>query len=109
MCLYEELTWTDEERSSSRLRKLFHDITLSLGGVFYAYPVPDEAVWEIVRSLDRIFRHALNTKDSSDSANSEPPKHSRGRRHPAVVELLRKLDGYGLANMNQPAEVFNDV
>ena len=95
---YDELTGTDEERSSNQLTGLFREITLSLGGVFYAYPVPDDAVWEIIRSLDRIFRHTLNSNDSSDTGNSEPPKHSRGRRHPAIVELLRRLDGYGEFN-----------
>ena len=106
---YDELAGTDEELSPGQLTGLFREITLSLGGVFYAYPVPDDAVWEIVRSLDRIFRHALDSNDSSDASNSEPPKHSRGRRHPAVIELLRRLDGYGLANMNPSAGVFSDA
>ena len=106
---YDELAGTDEELSPGQLTGLFREITLSLGGVFYSYPVPDEAVWEIVRSLDRIFRHALDSNDSLDAGNPEPPKSSRGRRHPAVVELLRRLDGYGLANMNQPAEAYSDV
>jgi len=95
---YDELTGTDEERSSSQFTGLFREITLSLGRVFYAYPVPDDAVWEIVRSLDRIFRHTLNSKGSSDTGNSEPSKNSRGRKHPTVVELLRRLDGYGEFN-----------
>ena len=109
MELYNELSGIVEGLSSDRLNSVFRDITLAIGGVFYAYPVPDDAVWEIVRSLDRIFRHTLNSNDSSDTGNSESPKHSRGRRHPAVVELLRRLDGYGLGNMNQSAGAFNDV
>ena len=95
---YDKLAGTDDKRSSSQLTGLFRDITLSLGGVFYAYPVPDDAVWEIVRSLDRIFRRTLNSKSSSVKGNSKHPKHSRGRKHPAVVELLHRLDGYGVFN-----------
>ena len=89
---------SEKTLSHHQIHNLLRDISLVIGGVFYAYPVPDDAVWEIVRSLDRIFRHTLNSKDSSDAGNSEPPKHSRGRKHPAIVELLRRLDGYGEFN-----------
>jgi len=74
-----------------RLQPVFREITLALGGVFYIYPVPDEAVWAIARSLDRIFRRAYNAGESNGTS-AEPPPHSRGRKHPAIVELLRHVD-----------------
>jgi len=93
---YDELTGTDEERSSCQLAKLFREITLSLGSAFYAYPVPDEAVWEIVRSLDRIFRNAMRSFNGNNDNAAEPSPHSRGRKHPAILELLRRLDEYSV-------------
>jgi len=89
---------SEKVQSRHQIHNLLRDITLAIGGVFYTYPVPDDAVWEVARSLDRIFSHALNSKSSSDTGNSIPPKHSRGRKHPAVAELLRRLDGFGAFN-----------
>ena len=89
---------SEKVQSRDQIHNLLRDITLAIGGVFYTYPVPDDAVWEVARSLDRIFRHALNSKSSSVKGNSKHPKHSRGRKHPAVVELLHRLDGYGVFN-----------
>ncbi len=77
------------------LKRTLKDITLALGGVFYAYPVPDEAVWEVARSLDRIFHRALKSLVDDRSGESESSHFSQGRKHPAIVELLRRLDGYG--------------
>jgi len=74
-----------------RLHPVFREITLALGGVFYLYPVPDEAVWATARSLDKIFRSAFDAAEN----NVTPPElqpHSRGRKHPAIVELLRHVD-----------------
>ena len=95
---YDELAGTDEERSSCQLARLFREITLSLGGVFYAYPVPDEAVWEIIRSLDRIFRNAMRSFNGDSDNAADPSRHSRGRKHPAILELLRRLEEYGELN-----------
>jgi len=76
------------------LKQILKDITLALGGAFYAYPVPDEAVWEIARSLDRIFRKALKSLGDERARDVEYSHNSQGRKHPAIVELLRRLDGY---------------
>ena len=92
MDIYEELGGTDEEQSSHQLTGLFREITLSLGGIFYAYPVPDEAVWETARSLDRIFRNAMKSFNEESDDATEPNRHSQGRKHPAIAELLRRLD-----------------
>ena len=86
---------SEKARSHHQIHSLLRDISLAIGGVFYAYPVPDDAVWEVARSLDRIFRRAIPTGDPCCDVNGEPPpKNSRGRRHPAIVELLRKLEVY---------------
>ena len=92
---------SEKARSHHQVHNLLRDITLAIGGVFYAYPVPDNAVWEVARSLDRIFRRAIPAGDSCCDINDEPlPNNSRGRRHPAIVELLRKLEVYGSRQPN---------
>jgi len=85
---------SEKARSHHQIHNLLRDISLAIGGVFYAYPVPDDAVWEVARSLDRIFRRAFPASDSCCDVNSKPHKHSKGRKHPAIVELLRKLEVY---------------
>jgi len=86
---------SEKALSHHQIYNLLRDISLAIGGVFYAYPVPDDAVWEVARSLDWIFRRAFPASDSCCDVNDEPPpKNSRGRRHPAIVELLRKLEVY---------------
>ena len=77
--------------SIEQLNCVFHDITLAIGGVFYAYPVPDDAVWKVARSLDQIFCQVLPYGEETNDAEGEPPLNSQGRKHPAIVELLRKL------------------
>ena len=74
-------------------QRLFKKITLAIAGVFYLYPVPDEAVWDMVRSLDKIFRTELGLP-SKDVEDAKPHKHSQGRKHPAVTELLNRLEKY---------------
>ena len=91
---YDELGGTDVEQYSHQLTGLFRDITLSLGGIFYAYPVPDEAVWETARSLDRIFRNAMKFFNEDSDNAAELTRHSQGRKHPAIAELLRRLDEF---------------
>jgi hypothetical protein len=82
----------DRDQSPRRLQAVFRDIALAIGGVFYAYPVPDEAVWETARSLDKIFQQALAKRKRQSKPEPPIPRHSRGRKHPAIVELLRRLD-----------------
>jgi len=95
MELYDGLSETTDRLSFEQLNSVFRDITLAIGGVFYAFPVPEDAVWEVARSLDRIFRHALPSEEEASEDKGEPPPHSQGRKHPAIVELLRKLKVYG--------------
>ena len=38
--------------------------------------------------------HAFLSSDPGCDVASEPLKHSKGRKHPAIVELLRKLEVY---------------
>ena len=85
---------SEKALSHQQIHNLLRDISLAIGGVFYAYPVPDDAVWEVARSLDRIFRNTLLSNDPDCDVNSELQKHSKGRKHPAIMELLRRLDGY---------------
>gem|GEM_PF-1690085 len=74
-------------------QQLFKRITLSLASVFYLYPVPDEAVWDAVRCLDKIFRQELGMIPR-EVEDAQPHKYSQGRKHPAVTELLKRLNNF---------------
>jgi len=80
------------------IQHLLKEVTLALGGVFYAYPVPDEAVWETARSLDRIFRNAMKSFSEDSDEETEATRHSQGRKHPAIAEILRRLDKFAEYN-----------
>jgi len=74
-------------------QQLFRRITLSLATIFYLYPVPEEAVWDATRCLDKIFRRELGIIPR-EVEDARPHKHSQGRKHPAVTDLLKRLDRY---------------
>ena len=76
------------------IHNVLRDVALAIGGVFYSYPVPDEAVWATARSLDKIFRRALEAQAEQAPRTEAVPPHSRGRKHPAIVELLRRLEAH---------------
>jgi len=78
--------------SRRHIHNVLREVALAIGGVFYSYPVPDEAVWATARSLDKIFRRALEAQTEQATLTDSVAPHSRGRKHPAIVELLRRLE-----------------
>lgn len=80
---------TDTRR---HLQQVFRRIVLRLGGLIAVHQPEDEFVWAVICSLDQIFEEHLGSDASSGCAS--------GRRtaspHPGVVELLARLDRYGL-------------
>lgn len=68
------------------LRAIFRQITVTLGGLFAVYEADDELIWAVTRELGELF-----------AAHLEPQREEAGRGewsrpHPALVELLARLD-----------------
>jgi len=71
---------------------MFEEIALVLGGVVSLHPVNNEAIWSLVRGLDRVRQRHLRAVDRSDP---DPP-FARGdgaeiTPHPAVEQFLKNL------------------
>lgn len=68
----------------------FEEAALALGGVAATYPLPDEAVWELARSLDLIHERACGRCGSREAALADDQDDAE---HPAIVHLLAQLRG----------------
>lgn len=92
----------DDTDTQRQLQEVFRRIVLTLGGLIAVHQPGDEFVWAVTCSLDQIFEEHLGTDASGGCAN--------GRRsaspHPAVVELLARLDRYGLESKPASQQAF---
>jgi hypothetical protein len=68
----------------------FEEAALALGGVAATYPIPDEAVWDLARSLDLIHQRACGKCGAANAVQDEEPEDAE---HPAIVHLLAQLNG----------------
>jgi hypothetical protein len=70
------------------LTAAFEEAALALGGVVADYAIPDEAVWDLARALDRIHERAREQCGANDTAEPDDPDDAE---HPAIVHLLTQL------------------
>ena len=75
-------------RCRQAMTAALEEAALAVGGVVASYPTPDEAVWDLCRSLDRIHERAVGRCGTVDLAGADTPDDSE---HPAVAFLLTQL------------------
>lgn len=68
----------------------FEEAALALGGVAAVYPVPDEMIWELARTLDLIHERACGRCGAMEAAAGGD---SVDGEHPAIIHLLAQLHG----------------
>lgn len=72
------------------ITEAFEEAALALGGVAAAYQMPDEAVWDLARSLDLIHQRACEKFQTEEEG---PADEREDAVHPAIVHLLARLGG----------------
>jgi hypothetical protein len=80
------------------LTAAFEEATLALGGVAAMYPIPDEAVWELARTLDLIHERACNRCGAQEGIASADPDDDE---HPAIIYLLAQLRSRGASKSDR--------
>ena len=71
------------------IKEIYKDFAVCLGGIFAVHKelIDDELIWEISRSLERLFRKHLSRFGKSRDQGS-PDKMSP---HPAIINLLERI------------------
>ena len=83
----------DPRAAAAETDRFFREIVLCLGGIFAARGCDDALIWQVTRSLDRIYQRSRARLLESESAgdNDGPPR--RVEPHPAVEDLLSRIGG----------------
>lgn len=80
---------------SEDLRELldstFEEVTLVLGGAFAVHRFSEEAIWQIMKSLDELHSKAVARIEGLEQKEGGKPARSSFQPHPAVEALLQKL------------------
>lgn len=71
--------------------RFFREIVLCLGGIFAAQEVDDALIWQVTKSLDRIYqRNRARLLERDGGADNDVPQR-RMEPHPAVEDLLTRI------------------
>jgi hypothetical protein len=71
--------------------RFFREIVLCLGGIFASQECDDALVWQVTKSLDRIYqRSRARILEREGSSDNETPQR-RIEPHPAVEDLLSRI------------------
>lgn len=71
--------------------RFFREIVLCLGGIFAARECDDALVWQVTKSLDRIYqRTRARLLERETNGDTDLPQR-RVEPHPAVEDLLSRI------------------
>ncbi len=80
---------------SDALRELldstFEELALVLGGAFAMHQFSEDAIWQIMESLETVHSKAVAKLDGLGSKESLKPERNPFQPHPAIEALLQKL------------------
>jgi hypothetical protein len=71
--------------------RFFREIVLCLGGIFAAQEVDDALIWQVTKSLDRIYQRSRARLLERESAGDNDVPQRRVEPHPAVEDLLTRI------------------
>ncbi|GEM_PF-6676140 len=74
--------------TTAALTKLFRDLVLAVGEATKDMEIGDDRVWELARKLHSLWRGALRSVRSAETA--DPAQDLSG--HQAMQELIRLID-----------------
>jgi hypothetical protein len=71
--------------------RFFREIVLCLGGIFASQDVDDALVWQVTKSLDRIYQRNRARQLERESTGDTDVPQRRVEPHPAVEDLLLRI------------------
>lgn len=71
--------------------RFFREIVLCLGGIFAAQEVDDALIWQVTKSLDRIYQRTRARVLERDGTGDNDVPQRRAEPHPAVEDLLTRI------------------
>jgi hypothetical protein len=71
--------------------RFFREIVLCLGGIFAAQEVDDALIWQVTKSLDRIYQRTRARLLEREAAGDNEIPQRRVEPHPAVEDLLTRI------------------
>lgn len=80
-----------EPKQRDHLGEALQEVALSLAGIVATYPVDDEIVVRLTRSIGAIADRHLSAGAGMSGSVASPRPNPRLRPHPAIVELLARL------------------
>ena len=69
----------------------FEEAAQALGGVVASYRLPDEAVWDLARTMDLVCERARARMGCHAATDPAEAESAVGAAHPAVTHLLSRL------------------
>ena len=73
------------------VREMCREIIICLGGVFAVHEVPDDLIWQIAKSLDRIFQKTLAVLGEEENIPENGIPERKYQPHPAIQHVLERL------------------
>lgn len=73
--------------------RFFREIVLCLGGIFASQECDDALVWQVTKSLDRIYQRSRARALKRDHSGDADVPQRRVEPHPAVEDLLSRIGG----------------
>jgi hypothetical protein len=70
--------------------RFFREIVLCLGGIFAVQEVDDALIWQVTKSLDRIYQRTRARLLAREPGDHDVPQR-RVEPHPAVEDLLARI------------------
>jgi hypothetical protein len=77
--------------AAAEIDRFFREIVLCLGGIFAVHEVDDAIVWQVTKSLDRIYQRTRARLLERDSSSDSDVPQRRANPHPAVEDLLTRI------------------
>lgn len=70
----------------------FEEVALALGGAVASYRLPDEAIWDLARTMDLACERARSRMGCHAPAEPDEAEPGVGVAHPAIAHLLSRLN-----------------
>jgi len=74
------------------LREMLREQLCCIGRVAARHQLPDDAVWEVAKGFEVIYRRACQQATASTGKTDREPAGRRAEPHPGITYLLSRLD-----------------
>ena len=71
--------------------QFFREIVLCLGGIFASHELDDTLIWQITKSLERLYERARARQSQREGGGGAAVPQRRLEPHPAIEDLLLRI------------------